>query len=94
MYTEDYKFSERLKNSQKIKKLTQVQISGINWSSTRDIFSVGEWNVRTRIRIRCEISKYLWDYYRLFAGTKPYSIISSLPLEQLDLTNIANFFKG
>ena len=28
-----------------------------------------------------------------FAGTKPYSIISSLPLEQLDLTNIANFSK-
>ena len=54
---------------------------------------MGEWNVRTRIRIRCEISKYLWDYYRLFAGTKPYSIISSLPLEQLDLTNIANFSK-
>ncbi len=24
---------------------------------------------------------------------KPYSIISSLPLEQLDLTNIANFSK-
>ena len=54
---------------------------------------MGEWNVRTRIRIRCEIGKYLWDYYRLFAGTKPYSIISSLPLEQLDLTNIANFSK-
>ena len=26
-------------------------------------------------------------------GQKPYSIISSLPLEQLDLTNIANFSK-
>ena len=92
MYTEDYKFSERLKLSENQKVNSSTNI-GINWSSTRDIFSVGEWNVRTRIRIRCEISKYLWDYYRLFAGTKPYSIISSLPLEQLDLTNIANFSK-
>ena len=40
-----------------------------------------------------KLANYLWDYYRLFAGTKPYSIISSLPLEQLDLTNIANFSK-
>lgn len=70
MYTEDYKFSERLKTLRKSKKLTQVQISELIGVQQGTYSRWGEWNVRTRIRIRCEISKYLWDYYRLFAGTK------------------------
>ena len=73
MYTEDYKFSERLKTLRKSKKLTQVQIS--------ELIGVQQGTYSR------------WENGTLEPGQKPYSIISSLPLEQLDLTNIANFSK-
>ena len=87
MYTEDYKFSERLKTLRKSKKLTQVQISeliGVQQGT------YSRWENGTLETGLANIFGTTTDY---LLGQKPYSIISSLPLEQLDLTNIANFSK-
>lgn len=93
MYTEDYKFSERLKTLRKSKKLTQVQISELIGVQQGTYSRWENGTLEPGLEFVVKLANIFGTTTDYLLGQKPYSIISSLPLEQLDLTNIANFSK-
>ena len=92
-YTEDYKFSERLKTLRKSKKLTQVQISELIGVQQGTYSRWENGTLEPGLEFVVKLANIFGTTTDYLLGQKPYSIISSLPLEQLDLTNIANFSK-
>ena len=93
MYTEDYKFSERLKTLRKSKKLTQVQISELIGVQQGTYSRWENGTLEPGLEFVVKLANIFGTTTDYLLGQKPYSIISSLHLEQLDLTNIANFSK-
>ena len=93
MYTEDYKFSERLKTLRKSKKLTQVQISELIGVQQGTYSRWENGTLEPGLEYVVKLANLFETTTDYLLGQTPYSVIDSIPLEQIDISNIANFQK-
>ena len=93
MYLKDYSFSDRLKSLRKSKKLTQVQISELIGVQQGTYSRWENGTLEPGLEYVVKLANLFETTTDYLLGQTPYSVIDSIPLEQIDISNIANFSK-